>query len=59
MVGRCQKKKDTRTFRVDRISRLEMGQKRFEVPDDFDLEAYRRERLFVPAADAEMTCQML
>jgi proteasome accessory factor C len=52
VIGRCQKKHDTRTFRVDRISRLETTKARFEVPADFDLEAYRRERLYVPSADA-------
>jgi len=52
VIGRCQKKNDTRTFRVDRISRLENSPDRFAVPDSFDLEAYRRERLYVPSADA-------
>ncbi len=52
VIGRCQKKQDTRTFRVDRISRLELTQASFTVPESFDLETYRRERLFVPSADA-------
>lgn len=52
VVGRCQKKNDTRTFRVDRIVRLEATDKRFDRPRDFDLEAYRRERIYVPSADA-------
>jgi proteasome accessory factor C len=52
VVGRCQKRGDTRTFRVDRIATLETTDQRFEVPRDFDLEAYRRERLYVPSADA-------
>jgi proteasome accessory factor C len=52
VVGRCQKRGDTRTFRVDRIASIKEGEGRFVVPSDFDLEAYRRERLYVPGADA-------
>lgn len=52
VVGRCQKRGDTRTFRVDRIVQLEPTDESFAVPPDFDLEAYRRERLYVPSADA-------
>lgn len=52
VVGRCQKRGDTRTFRVDRIATLSTTEQRFEVPRDFDLEAYRRERIYVPSADA-------
>ena len=51
-VGHCHKRGDTRTFRIDRIASLEVTDQRFEVPDDFDLEAYRREHLYVPSADA-------
>jgi proteasome accessory factor C len=52
VVGRCQMRGDTRTFRVARIGKLETTAERFDPPPDFDLEAYRRERLFVPGADA-------
>jgi proteasome accessory factor C len=52
VIGRCQKRGDTRTFRVDRIAKLVSGERAFEVPRDFSLEEYRRERLFVPSADA-------
>ncbi len=52
VIGRCRRKQDTRTFRVDRIASLRALDERFVVPPDFDLEAYRRERLFVPSADA-------
>jgi proteasome accessory factor C len=52
VVARCRMRGDTRTFRVARIVRLEPGGERFDAPRDFDLEAYRRERLFVPGADA-------
>jgi proteasome accessory factor C len=52
VVGRCQLRGDTRTFRVDRIVSLRATGASFPPPTDFDLEAYRRERLFVPGADA-------
>jgi predicted DNA-binding transcriptional regulator YafY len=52
VVGRCQMRGDTRTFRVDRILDLRPTEAAFTIPDDFDLEAYRRERIFVPGADA-------
>ena len=52
VVGHCHKRGDTRTFRIDRIAQVGLSDDRFEIPDDFDLEAYRRERLYVPSADA-------
>jgi proteasome accessory factor C len=52
VVGHCHKRGDTRTFRLDRIASLEPSTTRFEIPDDFDLETYRREQLYVPSADA-------
>jgi len=54
VVGFCHKRGDVRTFRIDRIAALRPVQPavRFERPTDFDLEAYRRERLYVPSADA-------
>lgn len=52
VVGHCHKRGDTRTFRIERIASLEMTTDPFVIPDDFDLEAYRRERLYVPSADA-------
>ncbi|HTR51129.1 MAG TPA: WYL domain-containing protein [Kofleriaceae bacterium] len=54
VVGFCHKRGDVRTFRIDRIAALRPAQPpvRFERPTDFDLEAYRRERLYVPSADA-------
>jgi proteasome accessory factor C len=51
-VGHCGKRGDVRTFRIDRIASLRVLPERFERPQDFDLEAYRRERLYVPSADA-------
>jgi proteasome accessory factor C len=52
VIGHCHKRGDTRTFRIDRVSSLETTDRTFAIPDDFDLEAYRRERLYVPSADA-------
>ena len=52
VVGHCHKRGDTRTFRVDRIGKLATTESTFEVPDEFDLETYRREQLYVPSADA-------
>jgi proteasome accessory factor C len=52
VVGHCDKRGDTRTFRIDRIAALTPTGNRFELPDDFDLETYRREHLYVPSADA-------
>ena len=52
VIGHCKKRGDTRTFRVDRIASLVETGETFSVPADFDLETYRRERLYVPSADA-------
>lgn len=52
VVGHCHKRGDVRTFRIDRIAALRTTGDTFETPADFDLEAYRRERLYVPSADS-------
>ena len=52
VVGHCHSRGDVRTFRIDRIAALVDTSERFKPPVDFDLEAYRRERLYVPSADA-------
>lgn len=52
VVGHCRKQGDTRTFRVDRIVSLETTGESFAPPAGFDLDSYRRERIFVPGADA-------
>ncbi|MEZ4367563.1 MAG: WYL domain-containing protein [Kofleriaceae bacterium] len=52
VVGHCHARGDVRTFRIDRIAALTETGARFERPADFDLEAYRRDRLYVPSADA-------
>ncbi len=52
LVGHCHKRGDTRTFRVDRIAALTATEVRFEIPEAFDLETYRREHIYVPSADA-------
>jgi proteasome accessory factor C len=52
VVGHCHKRGDTRTFRLDRIAALRPLADHFTIPDDFDLETYRREHLYVPSATA-------
>jgi proteasome accessory factor C len=58
VVGFCHRRGDVRTFRIDRIASLERltttagTDVRFERPVGFDLEAYRRDQLYVPPADA-------
>jgi proteasome accessory factor C len=52
VVGFCRKRGDVRTFRIDRIAALHTTGETFERPVEFDLEAYRRERLYVPSADS-------
>ena len=52
VVGFCHKRGDVRTFRIDRIASLRQLGEKFDRPQDFDLEAYRREQLYVPSADA-------
>jgi proteasome accessory factor C len=51
-IAGCRKHHDTRTFRVDRVTRVETLAETFAPPTDFDLETYRRERMYVPSADA-------
>ncbi|MFN0251660.1 MAG: helix-turn-helix transcriptional regulator [Kofleriaceae bacterium] len=52
VVGHCHKRGDVRTFRIDRIAELHATGTCFERPATFDLEAYRRDRLYVPSADS-------
>lgn len=52
VVGFCHKRGDVRTFRIDRIASLRQLGTHFDRPADFDLDAYRRERLYVPSANA-------
>jgi proteasome accessory factor C len=52
VVGHCHTRGDTRTFRIDRIASVCLGDAHFDIPADFDLETYRREHLYVPSADA-------
>ena len=52
VVGFCHKRGDVRTFRIDRIAALHKTGESFERPAGFDLEAYRRDRLYVPSADS-------
>jgi proteasome accessory factor C len=59
VVGHCHKRGDVRTFRIDRIAALNTTGDKFEIPAGFDLEAYRRERLYVPSADSVTVRVML
>ena len=52
VVGFCHKRGDVRTFRIDRIAALHHTGESFVRPAAFDLEAYRRDRLYVPSADS-------
>jgi proteasome accessory factor C len=52
LVGHCHKRGDVRTFRIDRVASLTVLPEGFQPPAEFDLEAYRREQLYVPSADA-------
>ena len=52
VVGYCHKRGDVRTFRIDRIAALRATGEPFQRPAGFDLEAYRRDRLYVPSADS-------
>ena len=52
LIGFCHARGDVRTFRIDRVASLRRTGALFAPPADFDLEAYRRERLYIPSADA-------
>lgn len=45
VVGRCLERQDTRTFRLDRITQLEMRSETFERPRDFNASRYLAEHL--------------
>jgi predicted DNA-binding transcriptional regulator YafY len=45
LVGYCHLRQDLRTFRVDRISELTTGERKFTVPADFDLHAYMEKEI--------------
>jgi predicted DNA-binding transcriptional regulator YafY len=50
MVGRCRLREALRTFRLDRVSRLEIGDQTFDRPVGFDANAYlQRSMPFVQA----------
>jgi predicted DNA-binding transcriptional regulator YafY len=51
MAGRCLLRKALRTFRLDRVSRLDAGDQVFERPGNFDITAYLRQAMpFVQSA---------
>jgi len=50
VVGRCRLREDLRTFRLDRVSELELSDETFERPANFDAKAYlERSMPFVQA----------
>ncbi len=52
VVGRCHLRDEIRVFRLDRITALSLASASFSVPAGFDLESYRRDRLFFGRRDA-------
>jgi predicted DNA-binding transcriptional regulator YafY len=50
MVGRCRLREELRTFRLDRVSKLELGDQTFDRPAGFDAKSYlQRSMPFVQA----------
>jgi len=47
LIGHCHKRCEVRIFALDRIRMLSVSKERFEVPEDFDLEAFLRPSLGV------------
>lgn len=45
LIGRCLTRQALRTFRLDRVSRQEMGAESFERPEDFDAHRYMAQSL--------------
>jgi predicted DNA-binding transcriptional regulator YafY len=45
LIGRCLLRQDLRTFRLDRVEGLELGEETFERPESFDPRAYLQERM--------------
>jgi predicted DNA-binding transcriptional regulator YafY len=51
LIGRCLLREALRTFRLDRVSDLQVGAAGFERPSDFDARAYLHERMpFIQSA---------
>ncbi|MGQ9707224.1 MAG: helix-turn-helix transcriptional regulator [bacterium] len=40
LIGYCHLRKNIRTFRIERIKQVEVSDKQFERPDDFNIESY-------------------
>ncbi len=53
VVGHDHRRGEIRTFAVHRIRRIELTQQRFEVPGDFDFDAYKASSFGVVAEPAE------
>ncbi len=40
LIGYCSKRKDVRTFAIDRIKSLRLTDQTFQIPEDFDMDAF-------------------
>jgi len=49
VVAHCEKRGREVPFRVDRIRSIEMLERGYDVPDDFDVASYRRDELYFPS----------
>jgi proteasome accessory factor C len=51
LVAHCEKRDREIPFRVDRIRSIELLDRGYDVPDDFDVARYRRDEMYVPGAE--------
>ncbi len=50
LVGRCHVHDETRIFKAERVGEVRLGEKRFVVPADFDLDVFAKSKLKLPLA---------
>ena len=43
LIGFCHQRNEVRTFRIDRVRKIEILEENFKVPDSFDLDEYFKE----------------
>lgn len=53
VIAHCARRGDELPFRVDRVRRLTLLESRFQMPEKFDIEKYRRPQMFFPGEGAE------